>query len=59
MALAHILQQVSTSSAVRFEMVAYIVDHNHRPESSQEAELVSRRLEKLGAIVNTNIRALY
>jgi hypothetical protein len=51
MALAFLFQQLRLKrldTGLRFAVKALIIDHNHRPDSRQEAMTVSTWLEKLG-----------
>ncbi|OAL67863.1 hypothetical protein A7C99_0994 [Trichophyton rubrum] len=49
MALAYLCSQLVTQNLMPgLEVTAYIVDHKYRPESSQEAQSVAKRVENLG-----------
>ncbi|DAA79602.1 TPA_exp: PP-loop family protein [Trichophyton benhamiae CBS 112371] len=49
MALAYLCSQLVTQNLMPgLEVKAYIVDHKYRPESSQEAQSVAKRVENLG-----------
>jgi hypothetical protein len=51
MALAFLFRQLRVKrldTGLRFNLKALIIDHNHRPDSRQEAMTVSTWLEELG-----------
>ncbi|GBF64830.1 tRNA(Ile)-lysidine synthase [Trichophyton mentagrophytes] len=49
MALAYLCSQLVTQNLMPgLEVKAYIVDHKYRPESSQEAQSVAKRVKNLG-----------
>lgn len=48
MALASLCSKSSVSREMRQAFMAYIVDHDLRPGSAPEAELVAKRIRELG-----------
>ncbi|EGD96404.1 hypothetical protein TESG_03852 [Trichophyton tonsurans CBS 112818] len=57
MALAYLCSQLVTQNLMPgLEVKAYIVDHKYRPESSQEAQSVAKRVKNLG--VQSKVLAL-